>query len=91
MNANSIVINGVKCLKKGVRFNGEYTPVYYSRANLIALGDAVTIYARGCKSLPKQLGEVKNDSDAMTDYFESDLVRFLVGTPEYNSLLPLCQ
>ena len=87
--AAAVKINGVSIGKHGVRFAGRYTPAWYSHQTLIDGRECVTVYARRCKSLPKELGLVQNGSDMRTDYFESDKVRFFVGTPEFNAILPL--
>ena len=87
----TIVINGVKCLKKGVKdATGKYSPCWYSHGTMTDGKQAIVIYARSIlKDLPRALGNVKNDTDSMTDYFESDRIRFNEGTPEYAALLPL--
>ena len=56
---------------------------WYSRGNLITLGDAVTVYAKSYSDrLYPIFGEsVENDTDTQTDYFEKDRVRILPGSP----------
>ena len=56
---------------------------WYSRGNLLKLGDAVTVYAKSyADSLSPIFGDtVQNGSDLMTDYFEKDRVRILPGSP----------
>lgn len=54
---NGIKIDGGKLIKCGYSIN---TP------------DTVCIYARNYDDLPRDLFEVKNDSDPYTDYFEND-------------------
>jgi hypothetical protein len=81
--------NKVRFLKHGVKdSNGKYFPCWYSRATLI--GDTtptVTLYAKSIlKGLPREL-QPENNSDCMTDYFESDKVRFAQGTPEYDEIV----
>ena len=89
--AQPVTIRGCRMMKKGIKSPaGKYIPVYYSRATLLGgIGDAITIYAKWLlKPLPCELGEVQNDSDGMTDYFESDKIRFRAGSPEFAALLP---
>jgi len=88
--AKPLTIRGCRMMKKGIKSpSGKYTPVWYSRATLLTLGDAITIYAKSLlKPIPCELGEVQNDSDGMSDYFESDKIRFLAGSPEFAALLP---
>lgn len=54
---NGLKIDGGKLIKCGYSIN---TP------------DTVCIYARHYEDLPRDLFEVKNDSDSYTDYFEND-------------------
>lgn len=83
-----IEINGCKVLKHGIKSPaGKYTPAFYSHCTLTSGRDAVTVYAKRCKSLPKEFGPVENDSDVMTDYFESDRCRFFAGTPEFDKMI----
>jgi hypothetical protein len=90
-NMSTIEINGVKMGKKGVRFAGKYTPVWYSHGPLIDGRVCVTVRSKCIlKSLPAELGNVQNRTDVMTDYFEKDFVRFFAGTAEYSALLSFC-
>jgi hypothetical protein len=87
---NQLTINGVRIGKRGVRFAGRYVPASYAAFTMTSGQKCVTIYARSIlKDLPAELGSIINDTDTMTDYFETDRVRFLEGTPEYNALLPM--
>jgi len=94
---NPITLNGCRMLKHGVKSpTGQYTPCWYSLGQIYTTPshtetrEAITIYARR-KDLPRDLGNVQNDSDMQTDYFENDRVRFWSGTPEFNLLLPLAK
>lgn len=58
---NGIKIDGGKLIRCG-----------YSIDNNVDHHESVTIYARDYADLPRDLFEVKNDSDIMTDYFEND-------------------
>lgn len=63
----------VRFLWNGIRFDGKFYPAHYSRfvpAN--KTHEVIAVYARSLlKGLPP-IGDVKNDSDGMTDYFETD-------------------
>ena len=85
-------INGVKVGKHGFRIRGKYFPAFYSRATLIDGRDCITVYARGHGTgLPVELGDVQNDSDSQTDYFEKDRTRFFPGSLGFNVLAPLAK
>lgn len=89
MITNKNEINGVKVLKHGLKYNGNYCPCIYSFGPLVDGREVVTIYARHHnKRIPSVLNP-KNDSDGMTDYFETDSLRFDKGTEEYNIFLQL--
>jgi hypothetical protein len=61
---------------------GAKARCWYSRGNLIKIGDAVTVYAKSyLDNLASVFGEAENNSDIMTDYFEKDRVRILPGDP----------
>lgn len=85
----TIKINGVTCGKKGVKGpDGKYVPVWYHVFTPLSSDKVhVTISAkRCCDYLPKELGQVENQTDIMTDYFESDRVRFAQGSKEFDLL-----
>ena len=88
--AKPLTIRGCRMMKKGIKSPaGKYTPVWYSHAMLLGGIDAITIYAKSLlKPIPCELGKVQNDTDSMADYFESDKIRFLAGSPEFAALLP---
>lgn len=66
----------IKFLKKGIRYNGKYIPVWYSDGPLYGFPKGtITIYAREYgNQLPNEL-KPKNDTDLMTDYFAKDRAR----------------
>lgn len=66
---NGIKIDGGKLIRCG-----------YSLDNNADNAESVSIYARDYDSLPRDLFEVKNDSDSYTDYFENDRAYL---TPEH--------
>jgi hypothetical protein len=81
----------VKFLQHGVRSlaTGKVHPCWYSPTTLIDGTVCVTLYAKSIlKGLPAELKPI-NGSDVMTDYFESDHVRFVEGTAEYALLMKL--
>lgn len=59
----------VKLLANGIKNNGDYIRCLYTEKN-----GSILITARDYKNLPKELGNVTNDSDMITDYFENDRV-----------------
>ena len=64
---------GIKFLQNGIKRDGEYIPVFYS---FDVRTQIITIYARSyCAHLPRELGNVKNESDSQMDYFETDSCR----------------
>lgn len=78
-----IEINGCKVLKHGIKSPaGKYTPVFYSHCTHPSGREAVTVYPKRCKSLPKEFRPVENDSEVMMDY-----CRFFAGTPEFDKMI----
>lgn len=91
----SALIKGVKFLKNGVKDSkGQYCAVWYSPGLYHKPGNTlhnvknITVYARNYGHLPKEL-EPQNESDGMTDYFETDKVIFFEGSKEYELLKEL--
>ena len=78
-------------MKKGVKSqDGKYSPCWYSRGVMVNGLEAITVYAKDIlKDLPRELGNVENNTEIITDYFEKDRVRFYAGTPEFNALVAL--
>ena len=81
----------IKFLKKGIRFDGQYTPVFYSQGNYTPESKlpkkTITVYSRDYgKRLPSALSPI-NQSDGMTDYFEKDRARILPGSKYYKQAL----
>lgn len=79
----------IKIMQNGIKWGeGEYTPCFYSMGNNIKHSDVcITIYARDYEHLPRELGNVQNDSDYQTDYFDSDKVVLEPGDKFYNEAL----
>lgn len=76
----------IKIMQNGIKWGeGEYTPCYYSMGNNIKHSDVcITIYARDYEHLPAELGNIQNDSDYQTDYFDSDKVVLEPGDKFYD-------
>ncbi len=84
----------IKFLWNGIKVDGKLHRVFYSGAELIGNypKGTLTIYARDYKSLPKIPGvNVQNDSDMMTDYFETDRARILPDNPHYAAICAALQ
>jgi len=87
-----VTIRGVRCGKKGLRHEGKYCPVWYSLCTLKGGQVAITLYAKSVlHSIPAVLGNVENNTEMQSDYFESDRVRFNEGSPEFAALKPFCR
>lgn len=74
----------IKFLKKGLKINKEYYSCWYS---LSSNKNVINVYLRNCKRLPlefRKVFDVKNDTDLMTDYFESDTIRINQNNEYYN-------
>ena len=65
----------IKFLKKGIKYNGKYIPVRYSKGDYTKESkipqNSITIYAKGYEELPSVLAPT-NATDSQTDYFEKD-------------------
>lgn len=77
----------MKFLKHGIRHEGKYVRVFYSKSACINYPEGtITIYARDHDGhLPKELNP-KNNSDGMTDYFETDAAYIVPSHPLYNEI-----
>jgi hypothetical protein len=78
-------INGIKLLLNGVRSkDGKYISASYSVYTNTSGAKVACIYARCIlNDLPAELGNVQNESDSQTDYFEEDRVTYQSGTAEF--------
>ena len=70
----------VKFLQNGIKADGNYVPVHYY---LRECDNAVCVIARNYDDLPAELGEIVNNSDSMTDYFEKDRCYITRDDPRY--------
>ena len=90
----SITINGVRFLKHGLKDPaGKYYPAtIYRGVGVHVTGcDVITIHAKSySRGLPVELNPTDN-TDSSTDYFESEYVNYLQGTPEFDLLAPIAR
>lgn len=70
----------VRFLQNGIKADGKYIPVFYGMCNDMR---TITVYARHYDRLPSEIGDIANDSDSVTDYFETDHCRIAPGNPYY--------
>lgn len=77
-------MNTLKFLKHGIRYQGKYIPVWYSESATYGMPEGtITIYARNYgKELPTELNPT-NDTDSMTDYFDTDKARIAPSNKYY--------
>ena len=77
--------NSIRFYWNGIRLNGEKSLVkcFYSLSNSKNDNESVTIYARDGYSLPRDLFEVKNETDLYTDYFDTDSAILTPDHPLY--------
>ena len=72
----------IKFLKKGIRVDGEYMPVWYSKQE----NGSILIYAQYYRSrFPAELHPV-NNTDSQTDYFEKDRAVIGIDSPYYSQV-----
>lgn len=77
----------IKFLKKGIKVNGVYQPVFYSFGETISYGkDVITIYGRDYNNLPAELYP-KNDTDTQQDYFANDVAYITKSNPYYKEIM----
>lgn len=78
----------IKILQNGIKHDNGYTPCFYSMGNNTRHSDrCITIYARDYEHLPAELGNIQNDTDTQTDYFDSDKVCLEPGNKYYTEAL----
>ena len=78
----------IKILQNGIKHDNGYTPCFYSMGNNTRHSDrCITIYARDYEHLPAELGNIQNDTDTQTDYFDSDKVYLEPGDKYYDEAL----
>lgn len=82
----------IKFLKKGIKINGVYYRVWYSKGSYTKESkipeDTITIYKRDYGHFPNiDSFNIINDSDYQTDYFEKDRVRITLDNIYYKQVL----
>lgn len=75
----------VKFMWNGIKVDGKLYRAFYSDGQLINHpAGTITIYGRDYKSFPKIAGlTIHNNSDSMTDYFETDTIRVTPDNVHY--------
>lgn len=78
----------VKLLKKGIRLDGKYYPVWYSSSKGNINGNA-TITIKDYAILPEGLNKVfkiDNDTDIQSDYICLDRIRLSPDSPYFKQV-----
>jgi hypothetical protein len=78
----------------GIKVDGKLYKGFWSRSGYVVKEtgkvcmETVTFYVRGYQPLPKGIGfNVQNDTDIMTDYIDSDRIRFTPDHINYKNAL----
>ena len=84
-------MNKIKFLKKGIKVNGQYFPVWYHKGDYTKMSKipngSITIYVKSYKGVPDIEGlTIQNDSDMQTDYFEKDRIRVFPTSKYYKEV-----
>lgn len=79
----------VKFQWNGIKVDGELYRCYYTKGPYTATSKipegTITLYAKDYSRFPAVEGiHVENESDIMTDYFETDRIRIFPGTKYYD-------
>ncbi len=82
----------VKFMWNGIKVDGELYRAHYSIGNYTESSgipkETITVYAKDYKSFPRIEGlQIENESDIMTDYFETDRIRIAPDNKFYNDAL----
>lgn len=77
------VSNEIRLTVNGIYKGEHYAPCYYSFDEKTG---KVTIYARkyGRSEIPREMGAVRNDTDTVTDYFDTDSLELYPGDAWYD-------
>lgn len=63
----------LKIMQNGIKTENSYTPCFYSMGSFRNYPtNTICIYARDYEHLPAEIGEIENDTDTQTDYFDTD-------------------
>lgn len=85
--APKTVSNEVKIQKKGIKKGTSFCSCFYRKQN----NGNIHISARHYNEhIPRELGNVRNNSDSMTDYFETDSLVLTPDSPYYQAALRCC-
>ncbi|MGI9027519.1 MAG: hypothetical protein ACR2FM_01585 [Candidatus Saccharimonadales bacterium] len=81
----------MKFKKYNISNNGFKAKVHYSKGVSVRTGtDMIVAYERGyTKDWAKIFDKWEDESDVMTDYFDTRKVRFYEGSKQYNELKEL--
>ena len=78
------VSNEVRILKNGIRKGDVYCPCWYSKRS----DGSILITSKHYNThIPREIGDVSNNSDSMSDYFETDSCRITPDNPYYAVIL----
>lgn len=73
---NTTMAKKIKWMWNGIKINGKLHRAHYSKCVLINDSEeSITVYARNHGSLPQIGVDVQNNTDIMTDYFDTDRMR----------------
>lgn len=80
----------VKFMYNGIKVSGELFKAHYSYSKLIGDDEkSISIYARDYARFPQEVRDmftVQNDTDIMTDYFETDRIRVYKTHPQFKAV-----
>lgn len=76
-----------KYMYNGIKQDGKLYRCWYSFGGHITSKTAITIYAYDYTHLPICGLEIKNNTDTMTDYFETDRATINIEHPLYTKIL----
>lgn len=78
----------VRFMYNGIKVGGKLYKAWFSKGVLIGeTEESITVYARSYSDGLPNIGEIKNDSDGMTDYFETDSMRIRKGDKYWEAAL----
>ena len=76
--------NEIRILKNGIRKGENYCPCYFWKNN----DGSITVHSKHYNThIPRELGNVRNESDSMTDYFEKDSCLVTADNPYHAVIL----
>lgn len=76
--------NEMRILKNGIRKGESYCPCYYWKNN----DGSITVYSKHYNThLPSELGNIRNNTDIMTDYFDKDSCLVTADNPYHAVIL----